>query len=80
MRNGAINIAEEHLFTAQRAIRRQSGAKNDRQFSVVRIICQLKMRFMRCGTQQGFRHIGARLSKSGINNQQRFHYASPAVN
>ena len=80
VRHGAINIAEVDLFAVQRAVGGQRRAQRNHQFGVVRVINQFKVRFRRCRSQQGFRHIGARLSESGINNQQRFHYASPAVN
>ena len=80
VRHGAINIAEENLFAVQRAVSGQRRPENNHQFGVVGVINQFKVRFWRGGAQQGFRHIGARLSESGINNQQRFHYASPAVN
>ena len=80
MGDSTVNIAQVNVFTIQRAIGRQRGSQHDGQFGVIRVINQLKVRFRRSGTQQGFRHVGARLSESGINNQQRFHYASPAVN
>ncbi|SSN10450.1 Uncharacterised protein [Klebsiella pneumoniae] len=80
MGDSTVNIAQVNVFTIQRAIGRQRGSQHDGQFGVIRVINQLKVRFRRRGTQQGFRHVGARLSESGINNQQRFHYASPAVN
>ena len=80
VRHGAINIAEENLFAVQRAVSGQRRPENNHQFGVVGVINQFKVRIWRGGAQQGFGHIGARLSESGINNQQRFHYASAAVN
>ena len=80
MGDSTVNIAQKNVFTIQRAISRQRGPQYDGHFGIVRVINQLKVRFLRRGAEQGLRHVGASLAKPGINNQQRFHYASPAVN
>ncbi|MNL73828.1 hypothetical protein D3C87_1993490 [compost metagenome] len=75
----AIDIAQPHFFAVQRAVSRNFIAQNNRQFGIIWVIDHFNMRFVCRRAQQGLRHIGASLSKTGINDQQRFHYASPAV-
>ncbi|MNC09037.1 hypothetical protein D3C75_566520 [compost metagenome] len=77
--HGAIDIAQPHFFAVQRAVSRDVVSQHDDQFGIARVVDEIKVCFMSCRTQQRFRHIGASLSEGRVNNQQRFHYASPAV-
>ena len=47
VRYGAVNIAEIDLFAVQRAVGRQRRAQHNRQLSVVRVINQFELRFLR---------------------------------
>ena len=75
----AINIAQPHFFAVQRTVRRDFITQNNRQFSITRVINDVQVCFLCRRAQQGLRHIGASLSETGVNDQQRFHYSSPAV-
>ncbi len=75
MRNSAVHVAEPHFLAGQRAVVWHAGAEHDRQLRFIRVIDKLQICFLCRRTQQGFRHVSASLSKSGVNNQQRFHYA-----
>ena len=75
----AINIAQPHFFAVQRTVSRDFVAQYNGQFGIARVISHLEMCFVRRRSQQGLRHIGACLSETGVNDQQRFHYSSPAV-
>ena len=79
VRNCPGNIAQPDIFTVQRAVVRDGITENNRHFSVVRIVDDFQFCFSRRRAQQGLRHIGACLTEISVNNQQRFHYASPAV-
>ena len=79
MCNRAINIAQPHFFAVQRTVSRDFVAQYNGQFCIAWIIDNVQMCFLCRRAQQGLRHIGAGLSETGVNDQQRFHYSSPAV-
>ncbi len=79
VRNCPGNITQPDIFTVQRAVIRDGITENNRHFCVVRIVDDFQFCFSRRRAQQGLRHIGACLTEISVNNQQRFHYASPAV-
>ncbi len=79
MGHRTINIAQPHFFAIQRTVSRDFIAQDNGQFCITWIIDNLQMRFLCRRAQQGLRHIGASLSETGVNDQQRFHYSSPAV-
>ena len=75
----AINITQPHFFAVQGAVSGDFVAQNNRHFSITRVINDIQVRFLCRRAQQGLRHIGTSLSETGVNDQQRFHYSSPAV-
>ncbi len=79
MRNRAIDIAQPHFFAVQCAVHRDFIAQNNRQLGITWVIDNLQVCFLCRRAQQRLRHIGASLSETGVNDQQRFHYSSPAV-
>lgn len=79
MRDGATNIPQPNLFAVQSIVVRQRFAQHDRELSIIRIVDNFQICFMRRRSKQGFRHVSASLAEISVNYQQRFHYASPAV-
>ena len=79
MRNRTTNVAQPDFFAVQRTVGRKRIAKNNCQFGIIRIINNFQMCFLCRRSKQGFRHVSASLAEISVNNQQRFHYASPAV-
>ncbi len=70
MRNGATNIPNQNLFAVQ-ALSFGRDSLTRSPLSIIRIIDNFQICFMRRRSKQGFRHV-ARAAEISVNYQQRF--------